>query len=124
MGLIKNAVEQGRQATENILKTMGKNGHANYDLIIIGAGPAGISASLSAKKHGMKFLIVDQDSLGGTVFNFPRNKVVMTSPMDLPLVGKIKLYQTSKSELLQLWQNEFRFEHILRPSKFINPNVS
>ena len=104
MGLIKNAVEQGKQATENIAKSLNKNHQAAYDLIIIGAGPAGISACLAAKKHGLKFLLLEQDTLGGTVFTFPRKKIVMTSPMDLPLFGKIKLFETTKSELLDLWQ--------------------
>jgi thioredoxin reductase (NADPH) len=105
MGLIKNAVEQGRQAAENIIKTLNKNHRADYDLIIIGAGPAGISACLTAKKHEKKFLLLEQDTLGGTVFTFPRKKIVMTSPMELPLFGKIKLYETSKAELLDLWQS-------------------
>jgi len=104
MGLIKNAVEQGRQAVENIVKSINKNHRAGYDLIIVGAGPAGISGSLTAKKNGLKFLFLDQDTLGGTVFTFPRQKIVMTSPMDLPLFGKVKLLKTSKSELLDLWQ--------------------
>lgn len=104
MGLIKNAVEQGRQAVENILKTFSKNHTAEYDLIIIGAGPAGISGTLTAKKHGLKYLLLEQDTLGGTVFTFPRKKIIMTSPMDLPLFGKIKLFETSKAELLDLWQ--------------------
>ena len=50
----------------------------NYDVIIVGAGPAGISASLMAKKHNLNFLTLEQDSLGGTVFTFPRTKIVMT----------------------------------------------
>ena len=104
MGLIKNAVEQGRQAVENIVKSINKNHLAAFDLIIIGAGPAGISGSLTAKKNGLNFLLLDQDTLGGTVFTFPRKKIVMTSPMDLPLFGKVKLYETTKSELLNLWQ--------------------
>jgi thioredoxin reductase (NADPH) len=104
MGLIKNAVEQGKQAVEHITKNLEKNHKANYDLIIVGAGPAGISASLTAKKHGLNFLILEQDSLGGTVFTFPRKKIVMTSPMDLPLYGKIRLFETSKTELLNLWE--------------------
>lgn len=104
MGLIKNAVEQGRQAVENIVKTFNKNHKASYDLIVIGAGPAGISGTLTAKKHGLKYLLLEQDTLGGTVFTFPRKKIVMTSPMDLPLFGKVKLFETSKSELLDLWQ--------------------
>lgn len=103
MGLIKNAVEQGKQAVENIIKTMDKNKQAEYDLLIIGAGPAGISASLTAKKHNLKFTTLEQDSLGGTVFTFPRSKIVMTSAMDLPLFGKLKLYETSKAELLDVW---------------------
>jgi thioredoxin reductase (NADPH) len=103
MGLIKNAVEQGRQAVENLVKSLNKSHHASYDLIIIGAGPAGISGALTAKKNGLNFLLLDQDSLGGTVFTFPRKKIVMTSPMDLPLYGKIKLFETTKTELLDLW---------------------
>ena len=112
MGLIKNAVEQGRQAVENIVKSINKNHQASYDLIIIGAGPAGISGCLTAKKHGLKFLLLEQDTLGGTVFTFPRKKIVMTSPMDLPLFGKIKLYETTKSELLDLWQTVLKKNNI------------
>jgi thioredoxin reductase/NAD-dependent dihydropyrimidine dehydrogenase PreA subunit len=112
MGLIKNAVEQGRQAVENIFKSFDKNHAASYDIIIVGAGPAGISASLNAKKHGLKFLLLEQDTLGGTVFTFPRKKIVMTSPMDLPLFGKIKLFQTSKAELLDLWQSVLQKNNI------------
>ncbi len=103
MGLIKNAVEQGKQAVEHIVKSLDKVHNAAYDLIVVGAGPAGISASLTAKKHGLRFLTLEQDTLGGTVYTFPRKKVVMTSPMDLPLYGKVKLFETSKSELLDLW---------------------
>jgi thioredoxin reductase (NADPH) len=105
MGLIRNAVEQGRKATENIAKSIRRNRGCNYDLIIIGAGPAGISACLTAKKHGLNFLLLEQETLGGTVFTFPRKKIVMTSPMDLPLYGKVKLFETSKTELLDLWQS-------------------
>jgi thioredoxin reductase/ferredoxin len=105
MGLIKNSVEQGRQAVENIVRA-GKKHHeeAMYDLIIIGAGPAGIAASLTAKKHHLNCLTLEQDTLGGAVFTFPRSKIVMTSPMDLPLHGKLKLFETSKPELLDLWR--------------------
>ena len=105
MGLIKNAVEQGKQAVEYYLKKSYPKSKAKYDLIIVGAGPAGISASLTAAKNNLKFLTLEQDSLGGTVFSFPRAKIVMTSPMDLPLWGKVKLVETSKSELLDLWNN-------------------
>lgn len=104
MGLIKNSVEQGKQAVDNLSKTLKENYKAEYDLIIVGSGPAGIGASLQAKKKNLKFLTLEQDSLGGTVFSFPRSKIVMTSPMDLPLFGKLKLVETSKTELIDIWE--------------------
>jgi thioredoxin reductase (NADPH) len=103
MGLIKNAVEQGRQAVEIITKRIKRTSSADYDMLIVGAGPAGISASLTAKKNNLKFITLEQDSLGGTVFNFPRAKLIMTSTMELPLHGKIKLNETSKTALMNLW---------------------
>jgi thioredoxin reductase (NADPH) len=105
MGLIKNSTEQGKQAVESIVKS-GKYDSKEtdtLDVVIIGAGPAGIAAALNSKKHGISFEILEQDSLGGTVFTFPRAKVVMTKPMDLPFLGKVKLYDTSKDELLSVW---------------------
>ena len=103
MGLIKNAIEQGKKAVDNIMKSMNGKRTTEYDLIIIGAGPAGIAATLRAAEHNLKFLTIEQETIGGTVFSFPRAKVVMTSPVEIPLYGKIKLHETSKSELIGLW---------------------
>ncbi|MBK5214462.1 MAG: NAD(P)-binding domain-containing protein [Flavobacteriaceae bacterium] len=114
MGLIKNSVEQGHQAIESIVKSKKTVKKADcLDVVIIGAGPAGISASLAAKKAGLSSITLEQDSLGGTVFTFPRSKIVMTSPMNLPLYGKVKLFDTSKDELLQLWKKVIN-EHNLQ----------
>ncbi|HAD12677.1 MAG TPA: 4Fe-4S ferredoxin [Saprospirales bacterium] len=112
MGLIKNSIEQGEAAVESIVHSGLKKDPSMYDLIIIGAGPAGISATLTAKKHQLNFLTLDQDSLGGTVFNFPRYKLVMTAPVNLPLYGKIHLYDTSKAELLDLWNTALQRNNI------------
>ncbi|WP_203296585.1 NAD(P)-binding domain-containing protein [Luteirhabdus pelagi] len=104
MGLIKNSVEQGQQAVQYMVKAKKPKKEGIIDVAIVGAGPAGISATLEAKKQGLKSLTFEQESLGGTVFTFPRSKVVMTNPMELPLHGKVKLYDTSKKELLSLWK--------------------
>ncbi len=104
MGLIKNSVEQGQQAIESMVKSKKTSKENVIDIAIIGAGPAGISATLEAKKQGLSTITLEQDSLGGTVFTFPRAKIVMTSPMNLPLYGKVKLFDTSKDELLHLWK--------------------
>jgi thioredoxin reductase (NADPH) len=103
MGLIKNAVEQGKQAVEYLSRKIKTSHKAQYDVAIVGAGPAGIAATLTAAKNRLRYLTLEQDSLGGTVFNFPRAKIVMTSAMELPLYGRVKLSETSKTELLSLW---------------------
>ncbi len=102
MGLIRNALSQGRQAVDAIHQRRPK-ARDKLDLLIVGAGPAGFSASLAAKSHGMKFITVEQESLGGCVFQYPRAKLVMTAPADIPLVGKVRFTQTSKEELLEFW---------------------
>lgn len=103
MGLIRKAVEQGRQAMEFIAKL--KGGKQAYDVVIVGAGPAGISASLAALEKKLRFVTVEQEeSFGGTVYHYPRNKVVMTAPVQLPIVGKMKFGEVSKEKLLEFWQ--------------------
>lgn len=104
MGLIKNSVEQGYQAVQNIAKVKKSAKEGVLDLVIVGAGPAGISATLEAKRLGLSSVTIEQESLGGTVYTYPRAKIVMTQPMDLPLVGKVKLKTTNKDELIALWE--------------------
>lgn len=104
MGLVKNAIEQGRQAMDAIHKKIPKGSNsAVLDCLVVGAGPAGLSATLQAKAHGLNTVTIDQDSLGGTVANFPRGKLVMTAPAILPLVGKVKFSEISKEDLMAFW---------------------
>jgi ferredoxin len=108
MGLIRNALTQGRQAVEAIHAKLSKRRGAGLDLAIVGAGPAGFGAALTAKSLGMNFVVIEQESLGGCVFQYPRGKLVMTSPAELPLVGRIRFTNTSKEALLEFWQNTER----------------
>src|ERR1700726_1089724 len=102
MGLIKNALTQGQQALEAIAKAAVKRPGA-LDVLIVGAGPAGLAASLAAKKMGLSYQTVEQDALGGAVFQYPRGKLVMTAPVELPIVGKVQFRNTTKEELLKFW---------------------
>jgi thioredoxin reductase (NADPH) len=102
MGLIRKGVDQGQRAIATIRKNKSKG--SELDVVIVGAGPAGISASLAAKEAGLRFVTVEQeDSLGGSIYQYPRRKVAMTAPMTLPIVGKFNKYEISKEELLAFW---------------------
>jgi len=103
MGLIRKAAEQGRQAVARIKKST--KGHADLDLLIVGCGPAGLSAGLSAKHHKLRYLVIEQeDSLGGSVYHYPRQKIAMTAPVELDIVGKVKFGEVQKETLLAFWQ--------------------
>jgi thioredoxin reductase (NADPH) len=113
LALIKNAVNQGRDCVDLITArlpelqaaTPSVNGHSDVlDVIIIGAGPAGISASLRATEKGISHLTLEREAVGGTVSKYPRQKLVMTSPVEFPLYGKFNKTQLSKEELLGLWE--------------------
>jgi thioredoxin reductase/NAD-dependent dihydropyrimidine dehydrogenase PreA subunit len=103
MGLIRNAIEQGKQAVDAIAALPGLGRPDMLDLLIVGAGPAGFSASLAAKEKGLRFRTIEQDSFGGTVSHFPRGKLVMTRPAKLPIIGAVKFKEISKEALLEFW---------------------
>jgi thioredoxin reductase (NADPH) len=104
MGLIRNALVQGTEAVEAIARRRQRR-QGMIDVLIVGAGPAGFAASLTAMSLGLKYVTLEQESLGGCVFQYPRAKLVMTSPVEVPIIGKLKITQTSKEELLEFWQN-------------------
>lgn len=103
MGLIRNAVEQGRQAIEAIRKL--KPNGTPLDVVIVGAGPAGFSASLASLQHKLRYVTIEQETLGGRVAHFPRGKIVMTQPAKLPLVGQMKFREIGKDSLLEFMRD-------------------
>lgn len=107
MGLIRKGIEQGTRAIESIRRSKGE---ANQlDVVIVGAGPAGLSASLAAKAAGLRFVTLEQeDGLGGCVYHYPRHKLTMTAPMKLPIVGQFNKYEISKEQLLEFWTRAVR----------------
>ena len=108
LALIRNAINQGRDCVDTLaarLKAQGGFASGVLDLLIVGAGPAGISASLRAMERKLNYLTIEQDEIGGTVAKYPRQKLVMTSPVELPLYGKFKKMELSKEELIAVWKS-------------------
>jgi thioredoxin reductase (NADPH) len=108
LALIKNAVMQGRECIDTIAQRFA-SGHCRtqpgvYDVVVVGAGPAGITASLRAIEHKLSYLTLEREGLGGTVAKYPRQKLVMTSPVDFAMGIRLKKMQLSKESLLEFWQ--------------------
>ena len=108
LALIKNAINQGRDCTDTVASRIsglrrGKAAADVLDVLIVGAGPAGISASLRAIERKLNYLTVDEGEIGGTVSKYPRQKLVLTSPVELPIYGKFRKTELSKEDLLAIW---------------------
>lgn len=108
LALIKNAIAQGRETIDTIADRVtslrgGRPSDTVYDVVIVGAGPAGISASLRAIERKLNYITLDEGEIGGTVSKYPRQKLVMTSPVEFPMYGKFKKTELSKEELIAFW---------------------
>jgi dihydropyrimidine dehydrogenase (NAD+) subunit PreT len=104
MGLIKNAVRQGVQVAERLATAVARGDDGVVDVAIVGAGPAGLATAVGCRAAGLSFRVLEQGRFGGTIANYPRQKVVMTEPVDLPVVGRFGKRTMSKEDLLSAWQ--------------------
>ncbi|MHC4958062.1 MAG: NAD(P)-binding domain-containing protein [Planctomycetota bacterium] len=105
--LIKVAIEHGTAVAAEVARRApdGDREEDVLDLCVVGAGPAGLACSLEAQRHGLDFVTIDQeDRPGGTVAKYPRRKLVMTQPVELPLHGRMRRTTYEKEELIDLWQ--------------------
>jgi thioredoxin reductase/NAD-dependent dihydropyrimidine dehydrogenase PreA subunit len=105
MGLVANAFEQGRQCVEGIAGDSGGAPNGLLDLVVVGCGPAGLSASLTALERGLRYAAVEKEDLGGTVRHYPRKKLVMTRPVKVPGYGRLAVRDIEKEELIDLWED-------------------
>jgi thioredoxin reductase/NAD-dependent dihydropyrimidine dehydrogenase PreA subunit len=101
LALIRHAIDQGVQAVDAVARSARRH-PSGPDVLITGSGPAGIAASLRAIELGLSYQTIDMDDIGGTIRKYPRRKLVMTQPVELPLVGKLKQTEYLKEELVDL----------------------
>ncbi len=105
--LIRNAINQGAHAMRAVAAALGREGGraagGTLDVIVVGAGPAGLSAALEAQRHGLSLRVLEQASVAESVRSFPRGKLVFDQPLSIPLVGELWLRESTKEELLGHW---------------------
>jgi thioredoxin reductase/NAD-dependent dihydropyrimidine dehydrogenase PreA subunit len=105
MGLIRNAVRQGRQAADHITRGARRGGADAHDAVVVGAGPAGVSATLRLMEAGLRVVLLERDKVGGTIMHYPRAKLVMTGALEFAMAGSVKRRTMSKEDLVLLWQS-------------------
>ncbi len=107
--LIKLAINAGRTAADHVASRLanhaaaGRNG--TLDTIVVGAGPAGLSAALACKERNLRFKVFDKGHFATTIQDYPKHKVVMAEPAHIPLFGKLWLKNTTKEELIDRWRD-------------------
>jgi len=106
MGLIKNALVQGLQVAARLKETVDRRTTGTgVDVIIVGAGPAGIATAVGCRAAGLTYALVEQDTVGGTIAHYPRQKLVMTETVDLPYYGKFGQKLIRKEDLVSSFQD-------------------
>jgi len=102
--LIKSAINQGNQDVAYIAEKKPKIADAPYDVIIVGAGPAGLGAGLEAKRRSLRYLVLERDTVASTIKNYPRDKAVLAEPVKMPLYGQLPMMDAEKGVLMEVWK--------------------
>ena len=106
MGLIKNAMTQGVQLSRHLGSQMTTTPMKKaVDVAIVGSGPAGLATALGLRAANLSFRVLEQQKFGGSVAQYPRQKIVMSERLNLPLVGEFGRSLISKEELLETFQD-------------------
>ncbi len=99
MGLIKNAITQGLEVAAYLDRTLGPKTDVT-DVVIAGAGPAGLATAAALVHAGRSVRVVDQQVSGGSIAHYPRQKLVMTERARIPGYGAFGQSRMTKEELL------------------------
>jgi thioredoxin reductase/polyferredoxin len=103
--VIKYAMAQGYEVIEHIAgleKAIGGSKDP-YDVVIVGAGAAGLNAALQAKERGMSFIVLEKSQIANTIENFPEGKWVYAEPDSQPPLGKLWLDGATREDLIRNW---------------------
>ena len=108
LALIRNAIHQGHRAIETIQARAADRPRTAtpdvVDVLIVGAGPCGLAATLRAAERGLSYVTIDQNDVGGTVRTYPRRKLVLTRPAELSFGERLRGREFSKEDLVAFWE--------------------
>lgn len=110
--LVKNAANAGRAVVEDMRRRglRARAGDPNaVDVLIVGSGPAGLSAALTCIHYGLRYVVVEKEGIvASTIARYPKGKDVMVEPYDTKNVSFLPVFDSRKEELLPVWNDLFR----------------
>ncbi len=105
MGLIQNAIRQGAECAGYLAEALA--GQAAWprpagaaDVVVVGAGPAGVSCALELKARGVSARLLERERLGAAMAGYPRQGLVMAGPLRLPGAPPLREQRVGKEALL------------------------
>lgn len=107
--VVKLAMEQGCKVAQHFAKTVSRtSGNEVLDVLVVGAGAAGLSAALEAQRLGFQVAVLEKGKIGNTILELPLGKWIYTEPNDRPAVGPLPLRETTNDKLVSDWERHVR----------------
>ena len=107
--LIKNAANEGADVIKDIAHELnngaGAEPKAEVDVVIVGIGPAGLSAAIAAKQFKLRYVGIEQDKVLATIDAYPRGKYVFFKPETMDSHGAIEVNGAGeqREKILDSW---------------------
>jgi thioredoxin reductase/polyferredoxin len=108
--VVKLAMAQGNDVAEHIAALPNARGGDStvYDLIVVGAGAAGLNCALVAQDRGLRVLVLEKGKIANTIEDFPEGKWVYAEPDQTVPKGKLWLDGARKEDLVNRWNQIVR----------------
>lgn len=104
--IIKVALKQGHDVARHLTGELGPPSTEEdlLDVLIIGAGPAGIGAALACAESGHRYVILEREKPFATIQNFPKAKLIFSEPREFENPGNFWFEDATKEELVDRWE--------------------
>lgn len=117
--LIKNAANEGADVIKHIAHELSNGSqpepNAELDVAIIGIGPAGLSAAITAQQSNLRYVGIEQDKVLSTIEAYPKGKYIFFKPDTMPARGNIRVEGAGdqREKILDSWMGAMKSNSVL-----------
>ena len=107
--VIKIALVQGFDVANKVVDrdfggSAPTGGDFDCDVVVLGAGPAGIGAALALSRRGVRYQLIERERPFNTIQNFPKHKHIFSEPRDFGNVERFPFMDAIKEDLIEVWE--------------------